>query len=88
MSQVIYENYENFIKEHQDDLNSSHDILRMLSDDGMFRAYIDSLTEGLDPEVAATAKEVCHREREMVLAEAANVPASSFASGWTVMSLI
>lgn len=53
----------------------------------MSRAYFESLTEGIqDPKSRASVLAVLNRQREMVLTEAANVPNSSFASGWTVLS--
>lgn len=84
---TIFENYEQFINENRNELNSAKDIVKLMQDDGMFREYSDALCENLSPEVRSTVKGVLDREREMLLAESANVPASSFAQGWTVMSL-
>jgi len=83
--ETIYENYHVFITEHNDDLGTPQGALRMLNDDAMFMAYMDTLTDGIDPGVAAVCKKVGERNREMLL-ESANVGASSFASGWTVLS--
>jgi len=85
--EAIYEGYESFIRENQDDLTSPNDIVRLLNDDGMFRSYKDSLTESLDAETRASVHNVLDAQRNMLLTEAANVSASSFASGWVVMSL-
>lgn len=85
--EAIYEGYENFITENQDDLSTPNDIVKLLTDDGMFRSYKDSLTENLSPEVRASVNNVLDTQRNMLLTEASNVSASSFASGWVVMSL-
>jgi len=84
--EAIFENYELFIKEHADEINTPMGAVKMINDEGMFRAYMDSLTEGLDSDVRTTVMNVLSREREMILQEAANVGASSVTSGWTVMS--
>ena len=82
MSDVLFENYEQFITEHADDVASPAGVARMLNDEGMSRAYFDSLTEGIsDPKSRASVISVLNREREMILSESANVPNSSFASG-------
>lgn len=83
---AIFENYELFMREHQNQLNRPQDVNRLMSDDGMFRAYVDSLVEGLDNERSTNVSNVLNRQREMIIQEAANVGASSFASGWTVMT--
>jgi len=56
--------------------------LNKANDEGMFRSYVDSLTEGLDDSVRPTVVNVLNREREMILNEAANVGASSVTSGY------
>ena len=86
MPETIFENYELFIKEHADEIGTPQGALRMLNDAGMFRSYTDSLTEGMDSSKRATIMAVLNRQREMilnsVLQEAANVPNSSFVSGY------
>ena len=53
---------------------------------GMFRSYVDALTDGLDVGVRSSAMRVLNRQREMVLSESANVPGSALSFGWTVLS--
>lgn len=84
--ELLFENYENFITENKDELNSPKDAYRLLNDDGMFRSYKESLTEGIDEDIRPNIMAVLDRQREMLLTEAANVGASSFAAGWVVMS--
>jgi len=87
MSDVLFENYEQFITEHADDVSSPAGVARMLNDEGMSRAYFESLTDGIsDDKSRAGVMAILNRQREMILQEAANVPNSSFASGWTVLS--
>jgi len=85
-SNVIFENYENFLTENRDDLNSPQDIVKLITNDSMFRAYTEALTESLDTDTRLPVMNVLNAQRNMLLQEAANVPASSFASGWVCMS--
>lgn len=82
----LFENYELFLKEHSSEISTPADALRMISDNGMFRSYIDALSEGLEPQQRAVVMEVANRQRDMLLTESNNVPSSSFALGWTVAS--
>ena len=86
MELALFENYEHFINEHSDDLSNPAGALKMITDNGMFRAYMDALTEGLDPAVRGSVLGVANRQREMLLTEAANVPGSTLSFGWTVLS--
>lgn len=81
---LLFENYELFIREHADELGTPSGAAKMLTDEGMYRAYVDSLTEGLKDGPRSAVLAVLNRQREMILHESANVPMSSFASGWTV----
>ncbi len=82
----LFENYEHFINEHSDDLSNPSGALKMITDNGMYRAYMDSLTEGLEPRTRNSVLGVANRQREMLLTEAANVPGSTLSFGWTVLS--
>jgi hypothetical protein len=82
--EALFENYECFINEHRDDLATPTGALKMITDNGMFRAYMDSLTDGLDAGTRSTVMSVANRQREMILTEAANVPGSTLSFGWTV----
>ena len=84
MELPLFENYEQFITEHSDDLSNPSGALKMITDNGMFRAYMDSLTDGLEPHVRNSVLGVVNRQREMFLTEAANVPGSALSFGWTV----
>lgn len=81
---TLFENYELFIREHSEELGTPSGAVRMLNDEGMFRAYTDSLTEGLEPHIRANVLAVLGRERDMLLTESANVPSSGFATGLTL----
>ena len=86
MELALFENYEHFITEHSDDLSNPAGALKMITDNGMFRSYMDALTEGLEPRVRNTVLGVANRQREMLLTESANVPGSTLSFGWTVLS--
>jgi hypothetical protein len=88
MRDVIIEAYEDFIRENQDNLNTPHDLVRVITDDGFFRAYKDTLTEKLDIEVRPSVMKIMDAQRNMLLTESTNVGASQFANGWVLMSLI
>ena len=47
---------------------------------------MDTLTSGLEPRPRTAALAVANRQREMLLTEAANIPGSTLAYGWTVLS--
>ncbi len=81
--QTLYENYELFLREHSNDITSPAEALKLIADTSMFRAYVDALTEGLDPGIRATVINVCNRQRDTLLTEATNVPASAFGFGLT-----
>ena len=83
---VIFENYEAFLTENKDDLNSPQDIVKLIPNESMFRSYTDAITESLDANTRSSVMNVLNAQRNMLLTEAANVPASSFASGWVCMS--
>lgn len=84
--EALFENYEMFIKENADELQDPSGAMKLVIDEGMFKSYADALTSGLDESVRGGVLAVLDRQREMVLSEAANVPASTFAAGWTVLS--
>lgn len=83
---LIFENYQKFLDSNSSDLKNYRDSQKMLNDDGMFLDYKDHLTEGYDQEVKTVCSNVMDMQRNYLLHEATNVPASSIVSGWTVQS--
>ena len=83
---ALFENYEHFITEHNDEISNPAGALKIITDNGMFRSYADALTDGLEPRVRNSVLGVVNRQREMLLSEAANVPGSTLSFGWTVLS--
>ncbi len=81
---VIFENYEMFLKEHRDEMATPAGALEMLSSDGAFRSYMNCLTEGLDPNSKAVVMAVAQREREMLLEESINFGPSASVVGYNV----
>lgn len=83
-SDVIFENYEGYLKDHQDDLSTPAGAIEMLSSDGAFNSYMTSLTEGLDPHQKAAVMAVCEREREFILQESIQMGPSTSVIGYAV----
>lgn len=83
---TLFENYEHFINEHSSEICTPAGALKMITDNGMFRAYMDTLTDGLDAHTRSSVISVANRQREMILNETANVPGSTLSFGWTVLS--
>jgi len=81
--ETLFENYELFLREHASDITSPSDAVKLIADNSMFSSYIDALTEGLTPAIRSNVINVCNRQRQMLLTEAANVPSSMFGFGLT-----
>lgn len=86
-SNVLFENYENFLTDEQESFSSPSNVNRSLRDNGLFRAFTESLTDGIaDSSVRKSVQNVLERQRMSLIEESANVPASGFSHGWSVMS--
>jgi len=86
-SNVIFENYESYVKDNVEDLNTPSGVTRVLRDDAAFADFRDALIEGQDESSRNVLTNVLNRQRETILEEASNnVGASVFTHGWTVMS--
>ena len=83
-SDLIFENYEMYLKDHRDDIGTPSGAIEMLTSDGAFRAYVDSLTEGLNPYSKNTIMAICERQREMLLEESINLGPSANVIGFAV----
>jgi hypothetical protein len=81
---LIYENYDKYMVEHRSDMDTPSGAIEMLTSDGSFRSYIDSICEGLDPHQKANVMAVCERERECLLEESAQLGPSSSIIGYAV----
>ena len=84
--QAIFENYEMFLNEHSDEFSTPTGAVKLITDNGLFRSYMDGLTTGLDAHQRAVVMSVANRQREHLLTETTNVPGSTLAFGWTVLS--
>ena len=85
-SETIFENYTGFLRENRQDLSTPSGFTRMIQDKNYFNSFKDTLTEGMSEEARTTVGKVLDRQREFLLEEAANVSASSFTHGWSVLS--
>lgn len=83
-SDVIFENYDMFLKENNNQMATPSGAVEMLSSDGSFRAYMEALTDGLAPVSRAVVMAVAQREREMLLEESVNFGPSGAAIGYNV----
>ena len=81
---IIFENYEQFLKEHSSEMSTASGALEMLSSDGAFRAYMNTLSEGLDPGTKSVVMAVAQREREMLLEEGMSFGPSAAVVGYNV----
>lgn len=71
VTDVIFENYDNYLDKHRHDLNTPAGALEMLASDGAFNSYISALTEHLEPYQRSAVMAVCDRQREFLLEESA-----------------
>jgi hypothetical protein len=81
---LIYENYNTFLKDHTNDLSSPQGAMEMLTSQGMFDAYVTALTDKIPAESKSVIEAVCRREREVLLEESINVGPQSSAIGYAV----
>lgn len=83
-SDMIFENYDSFLKEHNNEMSTPSGAVEMLSSDGAFRAYMEALTDQLPPQTKAVVMGVAQREREMLLEESVNFGPSGTTIGYNV----
>ena len=81
---LIFENYEKFLGDYSRDLGSPAGVLEMLSSQGSFDAYIQSLTDGMPKQQKVIAEAVCRREREVLLEEATQIGPSAGAISYAI----
>ena len=84
---TLFENYGQFVNEHEADLKSASGIMRLLNDRGMRSAYFETLVDGLDAGVRKTVYNILEHQAKLTLLEGASTGAANFAPGWTVLSL-
>ena len=86
-SEYIYENYDRFIHDNNQYVNSPTNAMKMLTEDSLYDSYIASLTSHLDERGRNVAKRVCDRAREDFIQESVVGP-SAQAIGYNVMSYV
>ena len=77
-SGMIFENFTEFLKESDDEMNTPQGAIRLLREDTEFNNFIDTLSEGLDDSARAVVQNVLSKQREHLLSESANVGPSVF----------
>ena len=75
---LLFENYEEFIQNEEDNLSTPDGASRLIREDASFNDFVDTLIEGLDPEVSGSVRNVLDQQRMQLLSEGANVGASVF----------
>lgn len=84
VTDLIFENYDNYINTHKDELNTPQGAIEMLSSDGAFNSYIAGLTEGMEPYQKAAVLAVCERERAYLLEESTQLGPTASVIGYAV----
>ena len=83
-SNLIFENYDNYLNEHKDEMGTVEGGLEMLVSDGAFNSYISALTENLNDDQKATIMDVCQRQRQTLLEESVQLGPSSTVIAYAV----
>lgn len=84
VTDLIFENYDQYLTKHRDELNTPSGAIEMLSSDGSFRAYMAALTEGMTNYQKAAVMSVCERQREFLLEESTQLGPSASVIGYAV----
>lgn len=86
VSNLILENYEFFVKDHNDLFEDALSAASTITDDSYYEMYVDKLTEGLDESTVRRVKPLLDREREMYIEEASSILTSPQAIAYAVAS--
>lgn len=86
ISNLLLENYDVFIKDHDTLFEDAVSTASVITDDSYFELYVDKLTEGLEESMVKTLKPMLEREREMYLEEAGSILTSPQAIAYAVAS--
>ena len=68
---VVYENYNSFLKEHDEFFKTPGQAMEMLATEGSFNAFVSQLTDTMGKDAKYAVEQVLKRERQMLLQEAA-----------------
>jgi len=82
---LIFENYYNYIRENSEEFSTPQAAIEMLTSDAAFKSYVNALTEGLSPNAREVVHAVAEREREMLLEESAQIGPTTVAVGYAVV---
>ena len=69
-TEVVYENYNSFLKENEEYFKGPGQAMEMLATDGSFNAFVSQLTDGMGKDSKYAVEQVLKRERDMLLQEA------------------
>ena len=68
---VVYENYNSFLKENEEHFKTPSQAMEMLATEGSFNAFVSQLTDSMGKEAKYAVEQVLKRERQMLLQETA-----------------
>lgn len=86
VSNLLLENYDVFIKDHETLFEDAVSTAAVITDDSYFEMYVDKLTDGLEESVVKTIKPMLDRERQMYIEEATSILSSPQAIAYAVAS--
>lgn len=75
---LLFENYENYVNDEDNDLQHQESAVRLLREESVFQDFADTLLEGLNDKTRAAVGGVLDQHRLNLLNEAANVSSSVF----------
>ena len=83
---LLFEHFNDYVNDSDNDMNTPEGAVRLLREDSNFSDFVDNITEGIDDNSRGAVGDILQRQRETLLTESANVGASVFTHGWTVLS--
>jgi len=85
-SNLILENYEGFIKDHDDLFEEALSAVSTITDDTYYGMYVEKLLTGLDESTVKRVRPILDREREMYIEESSSMLTSAQAISYAVAS--
>ncbi len=83
ITDIIFENYKNYIDNHPDMKTPSYAV-EMLTNDNKYNHYISSLLKNISEEDQQIARQTCDRQRQLLLEDMSNISQSNGAIGYAV----
>lgn len=84
--QPVFENHIAFVNGHSNDFSTPHSAGRVITDEGMFETYIQTLLDGYSPEAVSACTTVLNHQRRAVLENFIPQVGGDAPIGWHVKS--